>query len=174
MWDLENLQKLGESRPKAFFGLRTIAIAPDGKSVAVAGPKGLALVELPSLQGRKLDFPEVQAAPENHAAIAFCGDGKMLLTAGKDGLVHLFDLAALRMIAAWQGHAAEVTGIAVDAKQTMATRAIAAARCSCGPCRRGPTESPRCPPRRPCRCRFRCPSVRTPPCRRKGSRSRIP
>ena len=120
LWDLENLQKLGESRPKAFSGLRTIAMAPDGKSVAVAGPKGLALVELPSLQGRKLDFPEVQAGPENHTAIAFCGDGKMLLTAGKDGLVHLFDLTALRMIAAWQGHAAEVTGIAVDAKQTIA------------------------------------------------------
>lgn len=114
LWDLDKLDRVGSCRvPQQFHAL---AVSPDGAAVATGSKTGVALVDLATLQPRTVPVP----GNENGIAVAFHAGGKQLLTGGKDGLIRVWDVATLKEVAAWQGHAAEVSRIAVDAKERIA------------------------------------------------------
>ncbi|MCI0685428.1 MAG: hypothetical protein L0Y71_25285 [Gemmataceae bacterium] len=116
-WDLELLEEIAERHYGNLAELHSLSMAPDGKSVAIGSRKALAILELPVMRLKMLNFPD---DPSNHTAVAFFGKGKYLLTGGKNGLIHMFDLEGLRRVVTWHGHTAEVSRIAVDAKERMA------------------------------------------------------
>jgi WD40 repeat protein len=116
-WDLEALVKERENSSPATAELHSMSIAPDGNMVAVAGRRGVSTYELPGFRTTTYQLPD---HPDNHIAVALCGKGKMMLTAGKSGLVHLWNLDGLRLLGAWEGHRAPITRIVVDPAERLA------------------------------------------------------
>jgi hypothetical protein len=97
----------GESRR---FGsnVRSLAISPDGHSLAAGGSNGKVIVFDPRTgQGKELG-----AHSGDVNAVAFSPNGKLVLSGGEDKIVRLWDVAEMKEIGRFEGHADEITGIA--------------------------------------------------------------
>jgi WD40 repeat protein len=90
-----------------------VAISADGDRGLSAGENGeLTLWNLKT--GESTSLPQQEGNVLAHA-MAFFPDGSHAATAGRDKRVHLWDLNTRREQAAWTGHDARITGLAISA-----------------------------------------------------------
>ena len=86
--------------------IASVAISPDGKTLAVAVGGVIELSNLTPLQ------PQATLVSGSVNSITFSADNRLLASAGEDGIVKLWDVAARRQIAALSGHSNQVYGVA--------------------------------------------------------------
>jgi WD40 repeat protein len=97
--------KLGQQRPLLLFH-------PDGRHLAVGWGKRMTILELESMQG----IAELKLASKSFVGAAFTPDGRLLLTAGNDETVKLWETATWRQTRehAWGIGAALCVAVAPD------------------------------------------------------------
>jgi WD40 repeat protein len=91
-------------------GVTAVALAPDGRWVAVAC--GDMTVRLWDVGGGK-ELHALEGHTEAVRALAFTPDGKGLLSGGDDGTLRLWDVRTGRELRRFEGHRAAVWGVAV-------------------------------------------------------------
>ena len=80
--------------------VRTVQYSPDGVRLAVGGSAGIWLFDAHSLDAVSL----LPGHPDPVIHMAFSPDGQTLATAGKDGSIRLWDMAADTLRRSLQGH----------------------------------------------------------------------
>jgi WD40 repeat protein len=108
--------------PLAAARVMDLAVSPDGRRVAVAGPDGTAL--LYDLTGQTVGQAARRWATKAGAltAVTFSGDGRLLVAANAGGRVFCFDVASGKAVRDVQGHDTAVTALAaVDAAGRVAS-----------------------------------------------------
>jgi WD40 repeat protein len=106
----------GSSKPGASGA--GLAIRPDGEQYALANADGTLTL------GHVSDGAVVHtfsAAPNSGSlnSVAYRHDGKVLATAGSDGILHLWDLASHRHLAAWPAEQGEIQSFAFQPGTTL-------------------------------------------------------
>jgi WD40 repeat protein len=111
------LFRLGTARLRHPHGVRAIAFAPDGKTLASAGWKqDVWLWDLASGKAvRRIAGPRIAGPTTGMNAIAFTPDGQSLVGGGADGTVYLWEAATGREVARFAGHKYNATVVAFSA-----------------------------------------------------------
>ncbi|TMR96960.1 NACHT and WD repeat domain-containing protein [Nonomuraea basaltis] len=93
LWDLRHLARPIASIPEAPSGVTAVAIAPDGRTVAYAGPdKRIRQCALD--EARRCERPrELPGSSSISWALEYSPDGTSLATAGNDKMIRLWDVA---------------------------------------------------------------------------------
>jgi WD40 repeat protein len=111
LWDLasrRHVKLLGYRLGRGYF-CGSLAFAPDGKTLAIAGDSTKA-VHLWDVAARCERATLQQRA--GGVALAFSPDGKLLATGCNDGSVHLWDMATRREVSSLEGHTKGVIYVA--------------------------------------------------------------
>src|SRR5262249_26049911 len=107
VWDVARRKNL--VRVRGLRGIRAVAYAPDGRSVATGVFGG-------ELTLRDPTDGHVQATASEHAvgvnSLAYSPDGRLLRTAGLDRVVKLWEVKGLRVKRAFRGHTDMVFSVA--------------------------------------------------------------
>jgi uncharacterized caspase-like protein/uncharacterized protein with WD repeat len=86
--------------------INRLAIAPDGKMLAIGDREAIVLRELNGKEIRRL------IGHDNAMSIAFSHDGKHLASGGADRLIRIWDVAAGQVLETFDGHRSEVAALA--------------------------------------------------------------
>jgi WD40 repeat protein len=121
LWDTADGKELQGTLLKSLFALSSftpaVAVAPDGKTVAVSASRQLALCDVGKAEPRLP--PEF---PDWISGLAFAPDGKLLAVFGTGAAVTLIDPATGREVRKLEGHGKAVLGAAFAADgRTMVT-----------------------------------------------------
>lgn len=92
--------------------LSCVAVAPDGKTLAVGDWEGHVHLWALAKGLKPRQLPSPPAHEDNVAALVFSPDGRRLATAGWDGHIHVWDVAAGRAYLILDGHRDEVACLA--------------------------------------------------------------
>ena len=109
VWDGEKARPTGPPRALRKKRLSGIAMAPDGKALAVSAEDGVGIYDSDTLQS----LAELSGHEGPVLAIARDGKGARLATGGADRTVRLWDWSG-KEIRVLRGHEAEVTGVALS------------------------------------------------------------
>jgi WD40 repeat protein len=130
LWDTQSGERVGALTPISPAPIQSGAFSPDGRCIALdLGDGTVALYELASgkvrrTYGSKVPQPKnpgfvggggfgTTASPLPAARVAFGRDGQMLMHAGLDHIIHVWDVTSGQEVAAFKGHAGSVNSIAV-------------------------------------------------------------
>tara|TARA_B100000959_G_C14637323_1_gene482789 strand:- start:161 stop:580 length:420 start_codon:yes stop_codon:yes gene_type:complete len=92
----------------------SVAISPDGGTLAVAGSVGVSLYEINTLDLIGLvEWPEAMGGkPSQVRSIAWSPDGHTLASGGYDSSVRLWDVASREQMGVLEGHTDRVNSVA--------------------------------------------------------------
>ena len=114
MWEVET-GALAASSPVLNSQAACVAVAPDGKTLAVGDWEGKVLLwSFTEAEGRPAlkQLHSLSGHTDNVAAVAFSPDGRVLASAGWDQSVRLWDAAAGKEVKVLAGHDDEVSCLA--------------------------------------------------------------
>jgi WD40 repeat protein len=129
LWDTRTGKRVGAMKVTATNALQSGAFSPDGRCVALDFADGsVALLEVATGQDRlslttavpgagKKDRPVLPGGnrlpPTEGSRVAFTPDGRLLVQAGIDRLVHVWDAATGKELKTFKGHVGPLTCLAV-------------------------------------------------------------
>jgi WD40 repeat protein len=107
LWDVAGREEIKRLHLPSI-GIPSLSISADGKLLAATCGNQVYLWQLPA--GRLLERLTVSTEPVQ--VVQFSPDGRMLATAGQDGVVRLYEVTTRRLRLSLAGHTAAVIGLA--------------------------------------------------------------
>jgi WD40 repeat protein len=107
IWDTDEGNPIVQLRNKYALGCRGLCWSPDGKSLAVAQGKTVAVYRLEE-HGQVVHYR--YNSPVN--AVAWSPNGVYLATGGEDSLVHIWNVIDIRLLGIYRGHSRAVNTLA--------------------------------------------------------------
>jgi WD40 repeat protein len=108
-WDVAARAKLQAHDRQTYASITGVALAPDGKRLAITGSERVILVVDLSSGG---EVARLEPDVVSSFAAAFSPDGNLLATAGDDGRVRLWDTATWKPVRDLEGHDGSVRAVA--------------------------------------------------------------